>query len=221
MASWRTEPRATDGEWWCFRQVAADWPPLYHAAGEPAPSQRSGRWHREGDGYAQYLSLDPLGSWAELIRYASIASVERSDQQRRNLWLVFVRGRRIADLARFEDFERAGLDPRIAVDEHGPAQELAAELRDAGFNGVLAPGAALPGTTNLTLFGERYERLLRGGLSAWENPRPAVWLPCTLAAADAAPPAEVVEMTCRRGAPHAGYRAYLHAAGLPRPRRGP
>lgn len=158
---------------------------------------------------------------AELIRYGSIATLDRAGEQRRNLWLTFVRATRIADLARFEDFERAGLDPRIAVDKHGPAQALAADLHEAGYTGVLAPSAALAGTTNLTLFGERYERLLRGGLDAWENPRPELWLPCTLAAADATPPGELVAMTCRRGAPHEGYRAYLRASGRPQPRRGP
>lgn len=200
------------GTWRGFRQVAPDWPPLYHAAGEPLPTQRSGRWHRQGQGYAQYLSLEPLGAWAELVRYERIRDGRRAAQYRRRLWLVLVRERDIADLSTFDRYAACGLDPRIAVGDHAAAQALADELRAAGYRGLLSPSAALAGATNLTLFGERYEKVLLGGLEAWRNPRPELWLPCTLAA-EGAPPAELITATTYAGMEHEAYRAWLAQRG--------
>jgi len=126
--------------------VSPAWPPLYHNAGAPAPDQESGRWHREGDGYAQYLALSPLGAWAECARYYSLRSPKQAREMKRDLWLVFVRETRIADLSSFDRYDTCGLDPAIAVEPHtlGRSQALADDLRAAGFRGVLSPSAALP-----------------------------------------------------------------------------
>lgn len=217
---WQREPERVAGEWHCFRQVAPDWPPLYHAAGEPAPSQRSARWHRLGEGYAQYLALEPLGAWAELVRFERIRGDTRAAQYRRRLWLVFVREREIADLSSFDRWDACGLDPRAAVGEHGACQALADDLRAAGYRGVLSPSAALVGATNLTLFGTRYEKVLLGGLERWENPNPEVRLPCSLAA-EGTPPEQLIVETTFSDMPHDGYRAWLRAEGLRAPRGVP
>jgi len=217
VPSWQTEPAAVSGTWHAFRQVSPRFPPLYHAAGEPVPSQESGRWHREREGYAQYLSLSPLGAWAELIRYYSIRDVDLAREQRRNLWLVLVREERVADLATFKKWDACGLDPRVAVADHGPCQDLAGELVDAEYRGILTPSAALPDTVNLTLFGERYEQVLTGNLDVWPNPDPSVFLPCERAAAESGPPVELITKTCFRGGPHPGYREHLVSSGRPLP----
>jgi RES domain len=193
VASWRAEPQRIGGEWSCFRQVDPQWPPLYHQAGEPVATQSAGRWHREGERYAQYLSLEPLGAWAELVRYENIRTDERARQYTRALWLVFVREHDIADLSSDAHYRRCGLNPRIAVGPHEDAQELADDLRAAGFRGLLSPSAALPGATNLTLFGPRFERVLLGRLADWDNPNADVWLPCTLAAEGHPPPGLVAD----------------------------
>jgi len=213
-ASWRRPPARVAGEWRAFRQVAPDWPPLYHAAGEPLPTQASGRWHRQGQGYAQYLSLEPLGAWAELVRYERIRDGGRAAQYRRRLWLVLVRERDVADLSTFDRYAECGLDPRLAVGDHAGAQALADALRAAGYRGVLSPSAALSGATNLTLFGARYEKVLLGGLERWPNPDPDAWLPCSLVA-EGAPPAQLLMATTYAGMPHEGYRAWLRARGRP------
>jgi hypothetical protein len=210
VASWRAEPPRISGAWHCYRQVSPDWPPLYHAAGEPAPSQSSARWHRLGEGYAQYLSLEPLGAWAELVRFEGIRSRPRAESYRRRLWLVFVREHDIADLASFERYAGCGLDPRIAVGPHEASQALADDLRAAGYRGVLSPSAALAGATNLTLFGERYEKVMLGGLDRWPNTHPGLKLPCSLVV-EGSPPAELITETVFAGAPHDGYRAWLRA----------
>jgi hypothetical protein len=216
VASWRAEPAGVDGEWRGFRQVAPDWPPLYHAAGEPLPTQGSARWHRQGQGYAQYLALEPMGAWAELVRYERIRGGTRAEQYRRRLWLVFVREHDIADLSTFERYEACGLDPCMAVGPHEASQELADELRAAGYRGVVSPSAALVGATNLTLFGARYEKVLLGGLETWSNPNPQLRLPCSLVA-EGTPPAELITETTFVDMPHDGYRAWLRARGLAEP----
>lgn len=208
MASWRTEPERVAGAWHCYRQVAPDWPPLYHAAGEPVPSQRSARWHRQGEGYAQYLALEPMGAWAELVRFEGIRGGTRAAQYRRRLWLVLVRERDVADLSTFDRYDACGLDPALAVGPHEPAQALADELRAAGYRGLLSPSAALSGATNLTLFGSRYEKVLLGGLETWENPNPGVRLPCSLVA-EGNPPEQLVTETVFLDVEHDGYAAWL------------
>lgn len=216
MPSWRAEPARLRGEWSCFRQVDPQWAPLYHAAGEPIPSQSDGRWHRLGEGYAQYLALEPMGAWAELVRYEAIRGAPRSEQYRRRLWLMFVREDDIADLSTFERYAACGLDPRIAVGAHTASQHLADDLRAAGFRGVLSPSAALVGATNLTLFGDRYEKVLLGGLASWPNPRPDVRVPCSLVA-EGHPPDQLITETVFADTEHDGYRDWLRATGQPLP----
>lgn len=216
MASWRAEPRPRAQRWLAFRQVSTDAAPLFHAAGEPVPSQRSGRWHREGEGYAQYLAMQPAGAWSELIRYERIRGKARAAEYVRRLWLVLVEETNIADLSTFGAYVACGLDPRLAVGEHDASRALADELRHAGYRGVLSPSAALPGLTNLTLFGQRYEKILLTALEAWPNPDPSKRLGCQLVA-ESGPPVDLVTRTCFVGMPHEGYRGFLRVAGLSTP----
>jgi hypothetical protein len=193
--------------------VSPEWPPLYHNAGVPIPDQESGRWHRRGDGWAQYFSLAPLGAWAECARYFSVRSERQARELRRNLWLVFVRETQIADLSSFDDYARAGLDPELAIGAHERSQELADELKQHGYRGVLSPSAALPGVTNLTLFGERYEKTLLTDPSGWENPNPNAWLPCQIVARGAPLPPELITETVFLGKPHEHYEVWRARQG--------
>ena len=209
MASWRARPKAIAGEWTCFRQVSPEWPPLYHNAGAPVPDQESGRWHRRGEGHAQYLALSPLGAWAECARYFHLRTPEQVREMRRTLWLVFVRESRIADLSSFDRYDACGLDPALAVDaDHTASHALADELRAAGFRGVLSPSAALPGVVNLTLFGERYEHVLLTDVAAWPNPDPDWWLPVQLVVEDGPVPVRLCTETVFTTMPHLGYEAW-------------
>jgi hypothetical protein len=220
VASWADEPQRLSGSWFVFRQTAPETAPLFHAAGERTPTQISGRWHREGEGYAQYMALEPLGAWAELVRYERIRAMPRAETYKRRLWHFYVEESNIADLSSFAAYTDCGLDPRLAVGAHDASQELADELRAAGYRGVLSPNAALPGTTNLTLFGERYEKVLRASAELWDNPRPQLRLGCNLAG-EGRPPGELITDTCFVGMEHDGYREYLRKAGLPEPRGAP
>lgn len=187
---------------------------MFHAAGERVPSQRSGRWHREGEGYAQYLALQPAGAWAELIRYERIRARARAQEYVRRLWLVLIDEGDIAELSTFDRYAECGLDPGIAVGEHGTSQTLADDLVAANYRGVLSPSAALPGATNLTLFGERYEKVLLTQLEDWLNPDPTTRLGCQLVS-ESGPSVELITRTCFVGFEHAAYEDYLHGQGLP------
>lgn len=212
MASWRAEPERLLGHWFAYRQVAPDTAPLFHAAGERVPSQRDGRWHAEGEGYAQYMALEPAGAWAELIRYERIRSHARAATYRRRLWLVHVEENDVADLSTFDAYEECGLDPALAVGDHATSRALAAELRAAGFRGLLSPSAALPGATNLTLFGERYEKVLTTQPDRWVNPDPGMRLACNLVA-ESGPSIDLLTEACLLGMKHEGYREHLRAKG--------
>jgi hypothetical protein len=221
VASWRVKPRAVSGEWFCFRQTSPDWPALYHNAGAPKPDQQSGRWHREGECYAQYLALSPLGAWAECARYYSLRSHEQAREMKRNLWLVFVRETRIADLSSFDRYDACGLAPVVAVGDYAASQALGDELRFAGFRGVLSPSAALPGVVNLTVFGERYERILLTDVTAWPNPDVDAWLPVQAVVEEAPVPASLCAETVFRNKKHETYRRWLATKGRSLPAAAP
>ena len=217
MASWQAKPAAIKGEWTCFRQTDLSWPPLYHDTAS-TPLQDSGRWHREGEGYAQYMSLSALGAWAEYARYGSIRNKALAPKVKRDLWVVFVRESHIADLSTFDKYEACGLDPVIAVQlDRAPAQALADDLRAEGFRGILSPSAALPNTLNLTIFGERYEKELRTDLAAWRNPDPDSWLPVQIASRRGPMPEELCTETVFEDKKHESYRDWLISKRRPLP----
>lgn len=200
--SWQAEPERASGQWLAYREVDPRWPPLYRAAGERVPSQESGRWHRQGHGYAQYMSLDPTAAWAEFIRREEIRDEDRRRAAHRNLWRVTIEESDVADLSSFERFAKCGLDPELAVGEWDASQRLADELCRAGYRGLLTPSAALPGAVNLTVFGERYEVEISTGVVAPGNPNPGLWYPVVLVASSARPPRRALEQACYYGERH-------------------
>ncbi len=226
MASWTSEPAAVAGVWVAYRHTALGIPPLWFGAGATTLRQESGRWHREGEGVAQYLSLSSDGAWAERIRYEGIRTDVERQEDHRCLWQLLVQEQRIADLSSFDAYADCGLDPALAVDAHGPARALADELRAAGYRGVLSPSAALDldGAVNLTLFGERIEQRIEGGALPSAPVAPsALWLPAILITDSGAPTPFALEHACYRSGAHrtlAAWRARLpEAARAPRARR--
>lgn len=119
--------------------------------------QPPARWHR-GDRYAQYLSLSAAGAFAEIIRHEEVTDERHRLDLPRDLWQAWVRAERLADLSSGRRIVGCGLKTDAFIDsDYSKSQALAEELAGAGYWGLLAPSAALPGAVSLTLFGPRYE----------------------------------------------------------------
>lgn len=216
MARWSAAPQRIDFKGLTFRQVDPVWPPLFHDAGTSSPGQASGRWHRRGEGFAQYLALVPYGAWSECARYFGLRSEKAAEETRRNLWMIHVESPDIADLSSFDKYHACGLDPATAVhSDHTAAQELGDDLRAAGYAGVLSPSASLPDALNLTLFGQRLESVVRRDIESWDNPDPSVWLPVMPVAREAGVPADLCTDTVWINHPHSSYRAWMKRQGRP------
>ncbi len=206
MPSWTSSPEAVAGRWVAYRHVESGVPPLWHGAGDMTLRQESGRWHREGEALVQYLALSSDGAWAERVRHESLRTEDDRLADHRSLWQFRVSATRIADLSTFDKWDACGLDPQIAVGDHGDSQALASELRAAGYRGVLSPSAALDaaGAVNLTLFGARVEHHVVG------RPLPdepvggpdAPWLPAILLTDRGAPTPFAMRRVCYRTAEH-------------------
>jgi RES domain len=118
------------------------------------------------------------------------------------MWAIRVVQAMIVDYSTFERASEAGFNVDALVDEHYTrCQQEGARLRSLGCSGVLAPSAALPGETNLTLFGPRMA-------STWDRPASlASSLPATLITKGAPPPG-LLSRVRARGASHATLAAY-------------
>jgi hypothetical protein len=146
-------------------------------------NSQMGRWHVSGDGATQYLSLSTDGAWAELIRNEELRTEDEVAMVSVSMWAVAIDQEMIVDYSSFELAEQAGFDPLALVDENYElCQREGARLRALNYAGVLAPSAALPGATNLTLFGPRMA-------STWDRPPLlASSIPATIIAKGGPPP---------------------------------
>jgi RES domain len=161
-------------------------------------NSQAGRWHRRSDGPTQYLSLSTDGAWAELIRNEELRAEDEVAMISVSMWAVLIDQGMIADYSTFEQAERSGFDPSALVDEDYERCQLeGARLRALNFAGVTAPSAALPGATNLTLFGARMA-------STWDRaPLLASSIPATIITKGAPPPG-LLERVRHVGTAHGG-----------------
>ncbi len=122
------------------------------------PNRRSGRWNIAGQGCTQYFCLDAEAPYAELLRGEDVRTEQDAQMYFSVLWQIRVDDGAIVDYSTFEKAEAAGFPPDALVeDDHERCQAEAGWLQGHGVRGVLSPCAALPGSTNLTLFGPRKE----------------------------------------------------------------
>lgn len=125
---------------------------------------------------ANYWSLHPHGPWAELYRSQGLRDQDDVVQQvATRLWVGrfdHVTPTRIDELG-----DEYGLTSDDLVDEDWSACQQAAEgLVADGHDALLVPSAALRGTDNLVLFGQRL------AIPFSEAPLEQVDLPCAVAA---------------------------------------
>jgi hypothetical protein len=116
-------------------------------------NSRAGRWHSFGDPPTQYWSMCPEAAWAELIRAENLLSEAELDTVRMPLWVCRVPAVWLIDLRRPEVQADYGITAEeIVADDHAKCRSINLRLREDG-PGILTDSAALPGHTNITLFG--------------------------------------------------------------------
>ena len=167
------------------------------------PSRVTGRFHRvAGESPTQYLCLHPLGPWAEFLRASGLRGAEQLALVRHRTWALRLD---LAGVPRigFGDAAAHGLRPGDLVsDDLRACHRLADRLRSAGAPGAIVPSAALPGTENVVLFGERVAApyLL--------EPLSRIDVPASLTADGGRPPLGLLERVRRRGDPHAALETW-------------
>lgn len=178
-----------------------------------SPNRSAGRWHVADDGPTQYWALHPLGPWAERIRADGITEADDLVEIRSRLWAARLQLEpdSIYEIT-FDSATESGMaNPGDLVgDNHGACQSLGAGLRTSGYRGLIAPSAALPGTSNLILFGPR-------ALTPYleDPPDPDLDIPTALLTEHGGPPRSLLDFVCHKGAPHAGFTAWSRGEDPP------
>jgi len=167
------------------------------------PSRIAGRFHRMTEASpTQYLCLHPLGPWAEFLRASELRTAEQLALVRHRTWALRID---LSGLLRigFEEAGAHGLRPGDVVsDDLRACHRLADRLRADGAEGAIVPSAALPGTDNVVLFGER------AAAPYLVEPLSGIDVPASLTADGGRPPLGVLDRVRRRGAPHAALEAW-------------
>ena len=148
-----------------MRQTGVDTPAL--PPDQPAPTEA--RYHRAGDPWPLYASLEAETVWAEWSA-ATRGAVDPSTERRR-LWRIDVNGLRVLDLRRPEVLSGLGVELADLVGARAGAQALAERARRLGAEGMLVPSAARAGSWNLVVFPSAFARLSVAGSSA-TRPKP-------------------------------------------------
>lgn len=212
MGRERPRPRMTSVESVVWRYSNYD-TPLW-----ALPNTRAGRWHAAGELAVQYFSLEPNGAWAELIRAEGLTSEFEVAQVRMPLWAASLTQGMLADYTDFDRAEAARFPPEALIDDDWErCQHEGDRLRDLGFDGVMAPSAALDGAVNVTVFGARI---------TWDwnsTPAFASAVQTTMVAVGSPPPGLVAHVR-RFGEEHEGFGEFNRIRALakhPRARPDP
>jgi hypothetical protein len=177
----------------------------YRAPFRDTPSREAGRFHDFGSPPTQYLCLHPLGPSAEIVRHTRLDQPEQLAVLALRVWAI-----RLDLPADFPELrydtcaDLAGLTPQELVgDDYIPTQAAAVTLDGRGWSGFLFPSAALPGTRNLVLFGERVS------IGYQDDPADAWELPASMTTSRGAPPVSLHGLVRRFGHAHAELDSYL------------
>jgi RES domain-containing protein len=129
-----------------------------------------GRWQRGHVVDALYLASDEATMWAEWYRHLAERGVPPLAQLPRDVWRYRVRSAQVADLTASEQLARVGLAAPAPGRKGWPSyQHVGETLWREGWQGLLAPSAALPAGSVLCLFVPP-----RGGPPAEAVPPPTV-----------------------------------------------
>jgi RES domain len=102
------------------------------------------------------MCLDSEAPFAEMLRHEDLRTEREAATYMTSIWQLRVEDGYIVDYGTFDKAEAGGFPPEALVDDdHERCQAEAQRLISLGARGVVTPSAALPGSTNLTLFGPR------------------------------------------------------------------
>lgn len=119
-------------------------------AGTRDPARGPGRYHRTGEPGVWYASNKEQGAWAELFRHFVDDGVDPFEVRRRVGRVAVTL--QVLDLTDERTRSHLGVDETdLLSDDYTTTQAIAA-ARDANFDAVLAPAAALPGCQTLAVF---------------------------------------------------------------------
>lgn len=141
-----TAPRRTiTGHWWHQGPTRH---PLTSCAD---PARGPGRYHQPGEPGVWYASSQEQAAWAELFRHFVDDGIDPFELRRR-VGRVTV-DLDVLDLTEVQVRDHLGIgESDLLSDDYTATQALATAARDAGFDGILAPSAALPGRQTLVVF---------------------------------------------------------------------
>jgi RES domain-containing protein len=118
-----------------------------------------------------YASSQEQGAWAELFRHFLDEGVDPFEVRRR-VGRVSV-DLQVLDLTDEATRSHLGVNEADLVSDNSTlTQDIAAAARDAGFDGVLAPAAALPGCETLAVFGHALSATVTAERSEVRQPPP-------------------------------------------------
>jgi RES domain-containing protein len=168
------------------------------------PNRSAGRFNRENSPATQYIGLHPLTPWAEYLRTNQITSREAVNDHRIRIWAIRVVASEVTTID-FENAPNFGLDPHDLIsDDWTACQDFADRLReDAAAPKVLqVPSAALAGTRNVVILGERVDM-------------PYLWtpiddgdLPTCVVVEEGRPPEKLLDLVRYEGQGHAEFEAW-------------
>ncbi|HEX5039866.1 MAG TPA: RES family NAD+ phosphorylase [Candidatus Limnocylindria bacterium] len=147
------------------RQTGLDTPAF--PPGRPAPTH--GRYHRPGEPWPLYASLEPATAWAEW-KASTNGAIDPADERRR-LWRIDVRDLAVIDLRRPGLADELGISERQLTGPRSRAHGLAARARELGAEALIVPSAARADAWNLVVFPSGFGRLRAAGSRAM-HPRP-------------------------------------------------
>ncbi|HET8778171.1 MAG TPA: RES family NAD+ phosphorylase [Candidatus Limnocylindria bacterium] len=182
----------------CYR-VAAYATPL-----RVVPASQPGRYNAaDEDDPTQYMTLHPLGPFAELMRRADLRTAEQVRGVRMRAWALEVPIEDLPEIT-FDSADQFGITAEDLVsDDHSACQQLAGVLRGQ-MPGMIVPSAALPGTRNVVLFGPRVAApyLIR--------PVSSLDVPASVTAEHGQPPTSLLALVRFVGQLHPALAAWEH-----------
>lgn len=122
------------------------------------PARGPGRYHRQHEVGVWYASNQEQAAWAELLRHFVDGGVDPFELRRRigrvsvDLEVLDLTDRDVRDLLDIEESD-------LLSDDYTATQALAEAARDAGFDGILAPAAALRGRQTLAVYAHALRKI--------------------------------------------------------------